>query len=180
MDSLFFRLRTIFKVFWVYIFYFPGLVLHEGSHALAAFVTFSKITKISLFPTIHFAPDDSAYKVTYGYVRSVASYKAAYMLIGLAPFLLWLIPVWIAIYLGWVSLNPIHITTEKIFQLKNWWFLLLVFQISWAGFPSKQDWNVFFEGLLSISGIITIALVTIYFASSGAIISELPLWKMLP
>lgn len=158
MDNFLFRLKIRAKVFFVYLFYFPGLILHEGSHAVAAILTMSKITQINLFPSIDFAPDNSAYRVTYGYVRSIAMYRAAYMLIGLAPFALWAIPFFIGKHLGWIDSNLWIIHWKELLSFNNWWFFLLLSQIIWAGFPSSQDWRVFFEGLLSISAIVVFVL----------------------
>lgn len=179
MDSLIFRVKIILKVIGAYIFYFPGLVLHEGSHALAAIITLSKITKISLFPSIQFAPDDSSYKVTYGYVRSVSNIKAAYMLIGLAPLFLWLIPLYIATNKQWIDLTEMGINFTLMLDIKNWWFFYLLFQITWAGIPSRQDWKVFLEGLLSVStAILAIILYILYFGSIS--LDKSQIWKILP
>lgn len=165
MDNFLFRLKIRVKVFFVYLFYFPGLILHEGSHAVAAILTISKITQINLFPSIHFAPDNSSYQVTYGYVSSIAMYRAAYMVIGLAPFALWAIPFFIGQYFGWIDAGPWVIHWKKLLCFENWWFFLLLSQITWAGFPSSQDWKVFFEGLLSISAIVVFGLLYLIYLS---------------
>lgn len=163
MDSLFFRFKVWVKVLFLYSFYFPGLVLHEGSHAIAAVLTLSRVTWINLFPSVEFAEDDSAYRVTYGYVKSIATYQVAYMFIGLAPFILWLIPYFIVRHLGWVEFGPLTIHWKSILQLENWWFFLILSQIIWSGFPSSQDWKVFFHGLFSVSaGVFFVAVYMLY------------------
>lgn len=160
------KLRIFLQTTWAYLFYLPGLILHEGSHALMAILTLSRITKIKLFPSITFSKDASSYSVIYGYVQSVAKFKAAYMFIGIAPLLLWIIPVVIAQRSGWVDLVNLHFFPERFFMLKNIWFLYVLAQISWAGYPSSQDWKVFATGLLSISGFFVV--LVIYFIFSFA------------
>lgn len=151
MDSLLFKIKAVIKMLITYVFYFPGLVLHEGSHALAALVTMSKITSIKLLPSISFSPSSNAYTVTYGYVNSIGSYRVAYVLIGLAPIGLWLIPTYIAQQNGWFDYHTLSIHWSQFLRLQNWWFILLIIQITWAGTPSSQDWKVFFHGLFSVS-----------------------------
>ena len=109
MDSMFYRARIAIKVFFTFIFYFPGLVLHEGSHAIVALATLSKITKIKLFPSIEFNKHDSGYTVVYGYVESIAAYRVSNVAIGLAPFLLWLIPIYVMNHNGWINLDTYNI-----------------------------------------------------------------------
>jgi hypothetical protein len=159
VGNLFYKTRIVAKTLFTYLFYLPGLVLHEASHALAALLTGSKITSIKLFPSIDFAPDKSGYSVTYGYVQSIARFRAAYMIIGVAPFFLWLIPLWTMGAKGWVTLDPLGINISEMFQLGNAWFLALLAQIAWAGSPSSQDWRVFFFGLFSASGFALIAAI---------------------
>jgi hypothetical protein len=156
MDRLAYRLKIIVKVFFTYLFYLPGLVLHEGAHALAAIATLSKITDFVLIPRVKFSKDDSSYEVIYGYVNSVGSCRASYMLIGLAPFLLWTIPLLVANYFGWLNISTGEVFWEKMISAENWWFVILFLQIAWAGYPSSQDWKVFFHGLASVSGIVII------------------------
>lgn len=164
MGNLLFRIKILLKVTFIYIVYFPGLVLHEASHALLALVTFSKITKISLFPSIAFSPDGSSYAVTYGYVSTSAKINASYILIGFAPFLLHLIPISIALHFGWYDLQTSTFRWGEFMQIQNIWFLLVLAQIAWAGFPSSQDWKMVFHGLFSISGatFLAIACTPIY------------------
>lgn len=160
------KLVITLRVTWIYFFYFPGLVLHEGSHAIASIITMSQILEIKLFPKITFAQDMSSYSTVYGYVRSAVKYNAAFMLIGLAPFFLWLIPIMIAIWLGWINIADREIYWSQILVFKNIWFVYLLIQISWAGYPSSQDWKVFFTGLFSMSAIIVFGilyLVGLYF-----------------
>lgn len=163
MANFIFRSQVIAKTLFIYVFYLPGLILHEGSHAIAAIITGSKIISIKLIPSIEFAQNDKSYKVVYGYVNSIARLRAAYMVIGLAPFFLWLIPIFIMKSHHWISIEPFGIDFKEMLQFRNVWFFILLVQILWAGNPSSQDWKVFFYGLFSISTILIVsAILSIY------------------
>jgi len=150
-----YKAKILIKILFIYLFYLPGLILHEGSHALAALMTLSSIKEIKLFPNIQFE-DNGAYRVTYGYVSSAVRFKASFMLIGIAPLFLWLIPANIVLTEGWISIDTMKIYWDTILRMRNLPFIYLFLQIFWAGFPSSQDWKVFFVGLFSVSGLVLI------------------------
>lgn len=152
-----YKIKILIKILFIYLFYLPGLILHEGSHVLAALLTFSSIKEIKLFPSVKFE-NNGAYTVTYGYVSSAVRFKASFMLIGIAPLFLWLIPISIVLTGGWINIDTMKISWDATLQKDNLPFVYLFLQIFWAGSPSSQDWKVFFEGLFSVSGFILITM----------------------
>jgi len=157
-----YKIKILIKILFIYLFYFPGLILHEGSHVLAALITFSSIKEIKLFPSVKFE-NNGAYTVTYGYVSSVVRFKASFILIGIAPLLLWLIPAYIALTGGWINIDTMKISWDTTLQKDNLPFVYFFLQIFWAGFPSSQDWKVVAHGLFSVSGAVIIVLASILY-----------------
>lgn len=152
------RLKIRIKIAIAYVFYLPGLIMHEGAHALAAILTFSKITAVNLVPSINFY-EDGRYKVVYGYVNSVARIRAAYMVIGAAPLFLLAIPIGVASYNGWVDLNTGAIALDTMLAVDNAWFVFMTLQVFWGCIPSSQDIKVFFHGMISPSGLVITAIL---------------------
>lgn len=150
------KLKILSIVFLNYLFFFPGLVLHELTHALMAKITYSRITDISLFPSITFRED--GYSVTYGYVSSQPKIKVMLIFIGLAPLLLWVIPPLFlySCHILVLSHGSFALHTNEITFLNMSFFAYIMSQVFWAGFPSRQDMKIAFLGLFSFSGIVIV------------------------
>ncbi|WP_457641807.1 hypothetical protein [Persephonella sp.] len=113
---------------------FPATFLHELSHILIAFLTFSRVYGISLIPKIE------KNRIVLGNVKVVPVFKGVLIFIGLAPLGL--------LYIAYFILS------NRIIIINEWFTYILVFYLILGSKPSKQDLKSALNGLFSISGVI--------------------------
>ncbi len=151
------RIRLLLKL----IFYFPGTVLHELAHYVAALLL-GKAEGFSVVPR----KEGSTYVL--GSVKSRTRYKVLSSFIALAPIIWWLILFLTLRHLHVVGMGRnlpyIHFSAIakklRTFTLLDSFFLWLFIQMLWAGRLSFPDVKNVFRGLSSFSGLILIIVVT--------------------
>lgn len=174
------------KMVFVYTMYFPGLILHESMHYIAAKVMRAKVTKYKLIPKITFYDDGRTYSILYGFVEFIPfgrissdnKYivlkgwdKLTLMLNGIAPIFLLVIPVAVLIFLDVLNLTERTIELEWFIKREHLWFFYLLAQVLWAFWPSLLDWKLFFTGLFSFTGLLFV--LSIYFFLNNILFFEL-------
>ncbi|MGE5300279.1 MAG: hypothetical protein ACM3MB_04855 [Acidobacteriota bacterium] len=149
------RIRTLLKL----IFYFPGAVLHELAHYVAALLL-GKAEGFSVVPR----REGNTYVL--GSVKSRTKYKVLSSFIALAPMIWWLILFLTLRHLHVVGMgrNLPHVNFSAIvkklstFRLLDVFFFWLFIQMLWAGRLSFPDIKNVFRGLFSFSGIVMIGI----------------------
>jgi hypothetical protein len=148
--------------FWIkLIFYFPGTVLHEFAHYVAALL----LGKADGFSVI---PERAGDTYIPGSVKSRTRYKVLSAFVAMAP-LIW----WLGLFLFLTRIHIIgtdhrlpHIrfgaVLERLrpFRLSDVFFLWLFLQILWAGRLSRADIKNVFTGIFSLSGFVLIGIAT--------------------
>jgi hypothetical protein len=152
------RIRLAFK----FIFYFFGTCLHELAHYVAAHLL-GKAEGFSVIPRIE------GTQIVLGSVRSRVRYKFLSSFIASAPLVWWAILLLILLYLHIIQLNngiPIISSGVVMKKLRSisvsdaflgWVFI----QLLWAGRLSVEDLKNVIKGMLSVSGMVFLSVVTI-------------------
>ena len=147
------RIRLLIKL----IFYFPGTVLHELAHYIAALLL-GKAEGFSVVPRT----EGDTYVL--GSVKSRTRYKVLSSFIALAPIIWWIILFLTLRHLHVIGMgrNSPHIHFSAIakklrtFTLLDVFFFWLFIQMLWAGRLSFPDIKNFFRGLFSFSGLVLV------------------------
>ena len=167
-------MKLYIKVFGQFIFYLIGTFLHEAAHWIGAKLTLSSTPSRALiededangnkiqrevagFTIIPKIKKDS---VVYGHVVAMPKFKAAYILIALAP-LIWVV----ALYYILNYYEFLYILIENgsfytefnftdFFRVDNLLIIYISLQLIWASTLSTQDIKMFFIGVFSISFIV--------------------------
>ena len=150
------KLRLILK----FIFFLPGTFLHELTHYVAALIL-GKAEGFSVWPKTEGS------SIVFGSVRSRTRFRVLSSFIAAAPILWWAV-LFIAlryILFGGPEARTASNNIEAIIKRLNFSsyvdaiILWLLLQILWAGKLSLQDIKNFFSGLLSISGLVLLAIL---------------------
>ena len=148
------------------IFYFPGTVLHELAHYVAALL-------LGTAEGFSVVPRREGDTYVLGSVKSRTRYKVLSSFIALAPIIWWLILFLTLRHLHVVGMGRdmpyIHFSAIakklRAFTLLDFFFLWLFIQMLWAGRLSFPDVKNVYRGLFSFSGLVTagIAAAAYYF-----------------
>ena len=133
------------------ILFFPGVLLHEGSHYLAAILLRVRVGRISLLPKVIPGPSGKASRLQLGYVETGKADPFRDALIGAAPLL---VGVVVVIYIGLSRLDLAQFS-RLFLQPENgglasalnflmqqpdfWLWFYLLFTISGTMMPSASD-----------------------------------------
>ncbi len=142
------------------LFYFPGTVLHELAHYLAALL----LGKADGFSVV---PRKEGDRYVLGSVKSRTRYKVLSSFIAMAPLIWWLVLFLVLRHLHFIGMGRIlpqvHFTAIagkiRSFTPRDAFFLWLFIQMLWAGKLSLPDVKNIFSGLFSVSGIVLIGVV---------------------
>lgn len=138
------RSRRI-AIFGIAFIFLPGTIIHEFSHATAAFLTHVPVGKMELFPEIH----EGALKL--GSVQVGKTDIVRNFFIGVAPFLFGTVLLFLIIYL---MLSPSFPFV--------WWVVMplfyLIFAISNTMFSSRRD----MEGAIEFGILVTVLFFVSY------------------
>ncbi len=164
------RIRLAFK----FIFYFLGTCLHELAHYVAALLL-GKAEGFSIIPRIE------GTRFVLGSVRSRVRYKFLSSFIASAPLVWWAILFLTLLYLHIIQVrNGIPIIPSglvakslKSVSFSDLFFLWVFVQLLWAGHLSVEDLKNVLKGILSVSGMVFLSVVTIVFYLFRHIISNL-------
>ena len=164
------RIRLAFK----FIFYFFGTCLHELAHYVAALLL-GKAEGFSVIPRIE------GTRFVLGSVRSKVRYKFLSSFIASAP-LVW----WAILFLTLLSLHIIQVRNGmpiipsglvakrlKAVSFSDLVSLWVFIQLLWAGRLSVEDLKNVLRGMLSVSGMVFLSVVTVLFYLFRHIISNL-------
>jgi hypothetical protein len=151
--------------------FFPGVLLHEASHYLAALLLGVRVGRVSLLPKVLPGPSGKASRLQLGYVETGKADPLRDALIGAAPFLFGTLFV---IYVGLSRLNLAHfgellihpeeggllaaitmLTQEPDFWL---WFYLL-FTVSSTMMPSASDRRAWLTVVIVAGLIVVLAIL---------------------
>lgn len=123
------------KMFGYYVMFFPAIIAHEASHALAALATGSKITSFSLFPM------KENKSITFASVSVVPRNRLAQIVIALAPLSLWALGSHIMFMYGFLKYanGIIAFDYREMLKVENLHASYAVWQLYAGGFPSVQD-----------------------------------------
>jgi hypothetical protein len=147
------------------IFCFPGTVLHELAHYVAALLL-GKAEGFSVVPR----RERNTYVL--GSVKSRTRYKVLSSFIALAPIIWWFISFLILQHLRVLGMGRtwphIHFSAIakilRVLTLVDVFFLWLFFQLLWAGKLSLPDIKNVFRGLFSFSGaVLVVAAASTYY-----------------
>jgi len=157
------RIRLLCKV----IFYLFGTFLHELAHYVAALLL-GKAEGFSVMPRVE------GESFVFGSVKSRVKFKVLSSFVATAPLIWWAVLLLILWHLRLVGMSRgkpdfhLGILTRRLqsFSVKDALFIWLFLQMIWAGILSTRDVRNFFNGLLSVSGVILVAAVAvaIYFS----------------
>ncbi len=137
---------------WLYsLLFFPGIVLHEASHVLAALVLFVRVGDVSFFPRLE--KIDHTEEIRLGYAQIARSDVFRASIIGVAPLMLGFL------LLGFGSryIFGVSATWESILTtLLSWWGIIAIYgglsisQLMWTSKSDRQDW---FTALILLVGV---------------------------
>ena len=164
------RIRLVFK----FIFYFCGTCLHEMAHYLAALIL-GKTEGFSVIPRIEGA------RFILGSVRSRVRYKFLSLFIASAPVVWWVVLFLTLLYLHIIQVrNGMPVISSglvakklKSVSFSDLFYLWIFMQLFWAGRLSVEDLRNVLRGILSVSGIFFISVVTILCYLFRRIVSNL-------
>lgn len=125
---------------------FVGVMHHELSHALLAFLTGAKVTKIKLFRIHH--KDGALGYVAYATRGNFILQSIQKVATSIAP----IICGFISSYLLWLYVRPV--ATENIWSLRLFYYVLVSIILHMS--LSKQDIKVMKGGLLVVITLMTI------------------------
>jgi hypothetical protein len=152
------RIRLAFK----FIFYFFGTCLHELAHYVAALLL-GKAESFSVIPRIE------GTQIVLGSVKSSVRYKFLSSFIASAPLIWWAILFLTLLYLHIIQVRngmpliPSGLVAKRLksVSISDLFSLWVFIQLLWAGRLSVEDLRNVIRGMLSVSGMVFLSVVTI-------------------
>lgn len=149
------RIRLAFKI----VFYFCGTFLHELAHYFAALLL-GRAKGFSVIPRIE------GKSFVLGNVRSSVRYRFLTSFIAIAPLIWWgvLFMILLRLHIVYLNNNLPGISYGEVMKrlrslsFSDIFFLWIFVQLFWAGHLSGQDVKNAFRGMVSVSGVIFLAI----------------------
>lgn len=151
-DYLYIQIR---RIPFFHVFFLPGVVFHEASHYLFCLLTGRRVLSAKFYKFDH--NTGSLGSVSFESNNAISSYIPN-MLIGIAPLITsTVLFAYILNFLPTGSNDFESVLNQWIAGFQAvidgevpWWLILIIFSVSYAALPSKQDFVIAWKGIVTV------------------------------